>query len=247
MAVNKELFILELRSGIGGQESNIFVEQLLKMYYKFAIKNNWGFEIQDINKSSSEGIREVRVKILGLGIGSWIVNECGVHRIQRVPKTETKGRIHTSTVSVVGLPILNDDYSSLIKRKDLRIETMRSTGAGGQHVNTTDSAVRITHLPTGISAMSSLKSQHRNKANALLNLKTKIEKNIIYLKKANQTLIRSNQISWSIRTAKIRTYNFIRDIVIDHRLGVTIKGIAKILNGNLEIINPLHKDYLNVI
>ncbi|PIM96564.1 Peptide chain release factor 1 [Candidatus Hodgkinia cicadicola] len=242
MEIYKEWFVLELRSGIGGQESTIFTEQLLKMYYKFAVKNNWKFEIQEITKAQFGGIRDVVVNVSGLGISSWIKNECGVHRVQRVPKTETRGRIHTSTATVVGLPILNENYNFLIKQRDLRIETMRSTGAGGQHVNTTDSAVRITHLPTGMSTTSSRKSQHHNKDNAMVSLKSKLEKSITLLKNSNLAFIRTNQIVGSIRTAKIRTYNYIHDRVIDHRLGIVIKGVAKILNGSLELINPLCKN-----
>ncbi len=158
MSNYQEQYILELRSGIGGQESNLFAEQLLRMYCKFISKSNWGFKIENITKVSTGGIREVIVVITGIGVRSWIINECGVHCVQRVPVTETKGRIHTSTVTIVGLAVCSGKNDTAVKRDDLKIETMRSTGAGGQHVNTTDSAVRVTHLPTGISSMCSQKS-----------------------------------------------------------------------------------------
>ncbi|PIM95542.1 Peptide chain release factor 1 [Candidatus Hodgkinia cicadicola] len=239
MNSNQEQYILELRSGVGGQESNMFVEQLLRMYCRFIIKNNWDFKIKNITKVSSGGIREVIVIITGIGIKSWIINECGVHCVQRVPITESKGRIHTSTVTIVGLLINNEEYNISIKKNDIRIETMRSTGAGGQHVNTTDSAVRVTHLPTGISSICSQKSQHRNKVDAMICLKQKLDSCIAKAKNIGCSTIREKQIARSIRTAKVRTYSFVRDNVIDHRLGITVRGVTKILDGNLELINPV--------
>nr|PIM95008.1 Peptide chain release factor 1 [Candidatus Hodgkinia cicadicola] len=211
------------------------------MYYKFISKNNWSFKIKNITKVSTGGIREVIVAITGIGVKSWIINECGVHCVQRIPITETRGRVHTSTVTIVGLSNYEDKNSIMVKSNDLKIETMRSTGAGGQHVNTTDSAVRVTHLPTGISSTCSQKSQHRNKAAAMICLKQRLNNCITKVRNISCTSIRDKQIARSIRTAKIRTYSFVRDSVIDHRLGKTVRNITKVLDGNLELINPVCK------
>ncbi len=161
-----------------------------------------------------------------------------MHRVQRVPRTETKGRVHTSTVTLAVLPPIELAVQPAIDARHLKIETMRSTGAGGQHVNTTDSAVRITHLPTGISAMSSQRSQHRNKANALTCLRLRLGQHVTDAAKASRARQRAIQVSSAARTAKIRTYNFVQDRVTDHRLGTTAKGVAKVLAGAIELIVP---------
>ncbi|MFP3039885.1 MAG: PCRF domain-containing protein, partial [Candidatus Hodgkinia cicadicola] len=169
-----DCIVLELRAGIGGHEANLFAEQLLKMYYHVAMKNNWYFKILSLSRAPSEGIREAIIEVSGVCVVARLAWEAGVHRVQRVPRTETKGRVHTSTVTLAVLPAFELAGPPSMAPQHLKIETMRSTGAGGQHVNTTDSAVRITHLPTGISAMSSQRSQHRNKATALTCLQLRL-------------------------------------------------------------------------
>ncbi len=229
--VSEDCLILELRAGVGGHEANLFTEQLLKMYYRLATKRHWQFKLLNLVRLSAGGIREAMVEVAGNNVTSILAWEAGVHRVQRIPRTETKGRIHTSTTTIAILPPSQLPIPT-ITSKDLKIETMRSTGAGGQHINTTDSAVRITHLPTGISTTSSHRSQHHNKTNALNLLQHKLTQHTTTAISTTLSHYRINQITNASRTAKIKTYNFIHDKVIDHRLGTSVRGVAKVLSGN---------------
>ncbi|ATY93586.1 Peptide chain release factor 1 [Candidatus Hodgkinia cicadicola] len=226
--------IIEIRPAVGGIEASLFAEQLLRMYSKFATKMGWTFEIMCANSFEGGGVKEVSMLVEGKDVKRWLVHEAGVHRVQRIPQTETRGRIHTSTVTVVTLATCDSVDQVQLVPSELKVETMRAGGAGGQHVNTTDSAVRITHLPSGVTACSSKKSQHQNKANAMTLLKHRLAA----LAKANmlseQRSLRKAQVGTGNRTEKMRTYNFTQDRVTDHKSKISIKGANKILNGELK-------------
>lgn len=231
---DKETAILEIRSGIGGIESTLFCNILFKMYLKYINKKGWKIDIVSSIQTSVNGYKEIISIVYGIKAYYYLKNESGVHRVQRIPFTESNGRLHTSTVTVAVLPeIKKIKYN--INNKDLKIESFKSTGAGGQHVNTTDSAVRITHIPTGISVVQTSKSQHHNKTNAIKILRSKIyniEKNKLNL---NRMKIRKKQIGQSERSEKIRTYNFPKDRITDHRINFTKYNLEKIMNeGNLD-------------
>ncbi|XXN19725.1 MAG: PCRF domain-containing protein [Candidatus Hodgkinia cicadicola] len=225
--------IIEIRPAVGGVEASLFAEQLFRMYNKFAAKMGWNSDIMCVTAFEGGGVKEASILVEGNNVTQWLTHEAGVHRVQRVPQTETRGRTHTSTVTVVILAAASDADQVKLVPSELKIETMRAGGAGGQHVNTTDSAVRITHLPSGVTACSSKKSQHQNKANAMALLKHRLAA----LAKANMLCerrsLRKAQAGGGDRTEKMRTYNFIQDRVTDHKLRISVKGISKILNGEL--------------
>ena len=224
--------ILEVRAGTGGDEASLFAGNLLKMYQKFSESLGWNFEILEKSLTEVGGIRESTINIKGKGVFGRLKFESGVHRVQRVPETESSGRVHTSAATVAVLPEA-DEVDIEIKSSEIRIDTMRSSGAGGQHVNTTDSAVRITHLPTGTVVTSSEKSQHQNRAKAMQILRTKlmdIEKTQKDLERATN---RKGQVGSGDRSERIRTYNFPQGRVTDHRINLTLYKLDEIMNGSI--------------
>ena len=234
--------ILEIRPGTGGDEAALFAGNLLRMYQRYAEINNWSFDMIEQQHTELGGIKEVVAHIKGDGVFARLKYESGVHRVQRVPETESGGRIHTSAATVAVLPEA-EDVDVEINSNDIRIDTMRSSGAGGQHVNTTDSAVRITHLPTGIVVTSSEKSQHRNREIALQVLKTRLfdlERQRVDSERSENRKI---QVGSGDRSERIRTYNFPQGRMTDHRINLTLYKLDQILGGDLdETIDALLAD-----
>ena len=227
--------ILEVRAGTGGEEASLFAIDLLKMYQKFSENNAWKFEILEQSLTEIGGIREAIVNIKGDGVFGMLKFESGVHRVQRIPETESSGRVHTSAATVAVLAEA-EEIDIEIKPSDIRIDTMRASGSGGQHVNTTDSAVRITHLPTGTVVTSSEKSQHQNRAKAMQVLRSKlmnIEQSQKNLERANS---RKDQVGTGDRSERIRTYNFPQGRVTDHRINLTLYKLDEIINGSLNTL-----------
>ena len=234
--------ILEIRPGTGGEEAALFAGNLLRMYQRYAEINNWSFEMIEEQQTELGGIKEVVAHIKGDGVFARLKYESGVHRVQRVPETESGGRIHTSAATVAVLPEA-EDVDIEINNNDLRIDTMRSSGAGGQHVNTTDSAVRITHLPSGIVVTSSEKSQHRNREIALQVLKTRLFDLERQRVDSQRSESRKLQVGSGDRSERIRTYNFPQGRMTDHRINLTLYKLDQILGGDLnEIIDALLAD-----
>jgi len=226
--------IMEIRPCAGGTEAGLFGYQLMKMYMKYAEKNRWAVEEIEINYTELGGIKDSTFMISGSGVYAKLKYESGVHRVQRVPETESQGRVHTSTVSVAVLPEV-EDIEVEIKENDLRIDTYRSTGAGGQHVNTTDSAIRITHIPTGmVVTCQDERNQHKNKERAMKVLKSKLYDyyNSIAEKEYKET--RKNQIGTGDRSERIRTYNFPQGRVSDHRIGLTLYSLPLFMLGEID-------------
>ncbi len=212
--------ILEIRAGTGGDEAAIFVGDLFNMYQRYAAKQGWQFEIMDISESDMGGFKEVICSVSGVNVFAKLKFESGVHRVQRVPKTETQGRIHTSAATVAVLPEA-EDVDIQIDEKDLRIDVFRAQGAGGQHVNKTESAVRVTHIPTGIAvAQQTEKSQHKNKAHAMKLLKSRLyemEREKLDKERADS---RKSQVGSGDRSEKVRTYNYPQDRIPDHPIAL---------------------------
>jgi peptide chain release factor 1 len=232
--------IVEIRAGAGGEEASLFAADLFRMYSRYADRRHWKVELLAASESAAGGYKEVIAEINGDGAYSRLKFESGVHRVQRVPQTEASGRIHTSTATVSVLPEA-DEVEVQIDDKDLRIDVFRSSGPGGQSVNTTDSAVRITHLPTGlVVAIQDEKSQHKNKAKALSVLRARlleIEQQRQAVERGDQ---RRSQVGSGERSEKIRTYNVPDDRVTDHRIGVTIHNLPGLLQGELDrLVDPL--------
>ena len=225
--------ILEIRAGTGGDEAALFASDLLRMYQKLSDKMGW--KVNLISESNNElgGLKEVVVNISGKNVFQYLKYESGVHRVQRVPVTESGGRVHTSAATVAVLPEA-EEVDVLINQGDLRIDTMRASGAGGQHVNTTDSAVRITHLPTGIVVTSSEKSQHQNRANAMQVLRSKLYEQERELKNQERDAERKEKVGSGDRSERIRTYNFPQGRITDHRINLTLHKLNQILEGDLE-------------
>ena len=223
--------ILEVRAGTGGDEAGLFAANLFNMYQKFSLNKNWKFEIMNVSETGVGGYKEAHANIIGGGAFGKLKFESGVHRVQRVPVTETNGRIHTSAATVAVLPEV-EDVEVNINEKDLRIDVYRSSGPGGQSVNTTDSAVRITHLPSGIVvSQQDEKSQHKNKSKAMKILSARLydlERKIRDSQRANA---RKSQVGSGDRSERIRTYNYPQGRVTDHRINFTSHKIEKILNG----------------
>ncbi|MBR2968014.1 MAG: peptide chain release factor 1 [Clostridia bacterium] len=226
--------IVEIRGGAGGDEAALFAYELMRMYKMFAEKNRWRVEDVDVNLTELGGVKEAVFQIFGDSVYRKMKYESGVHRVQRVPDTETQGRIHTSTVTVAVLPEVEDIVVE-INEKDLKIDTYRSGGAGGQHINKTDSAVRMTHLPTGIVVTcQDERSQIKNREKAMRVLKSKLYD--LYQTKADKEYAenRKSQVGTGDRSERIRTYNFPQGRVTDHRIGMTIYSIEAFMNGDID-------------
>lgn len=237
---NKNIY-LEIRAGTGGDEAGIFVGDLFKAYCRYADLQKWKVEIMSSSENNVGGYKEVIALIKGHGAYSKLKFEGGTHRVQRVPETESQGRIHTSAITVAIMPEV-DDVEVVINPSDLKIDVFRSGGHGGQSVNTTDSAVRITHIPTGISvSMQDEKSQHKNKDKALKILKARLYEAQLEEQNAQNKEARKTQVGSGDRSERIRTYNYPQNRLTDHRIGLTLYSLEEIMLGGLldEFINPL--------
>lgn len=232
--------IVEIRAGAGGDEAGLFAAELLRLYSRYAERNRWKIEMMSINETGVGGIKEVIFMIKGNGAYSRLKYESGVHRVQRIPSTESGGRIHTSTATVAVLPEV-DDVEIQINQNDLRIDVFRSSGNGGQSVNTTDSAVRITHLPTGmVVTCQDEKSQLKNKEKAMKVLKARLYDTIIAEQNAEIAEARKSQVGTGERSEKIRTYNYPQSRVTDHRINLTLYKLNQFLDGEIdEVIDAL--------
>ena len=239
---DKRSAILEIRPGTGGDEAGLFASDLLNMYKRYAENKGWNFEVIEEQISDVGGIKEVTAHINGTNVFSKLKYESGVHRVQRVPTTESAGRVHTSAATVAVLPEA-EEVDVNIAPIDIRIDTMRASGAGGQHVNTTDSAVRITHIPTGIVVVSAEKSQHRNREIAMQVLRSRLYD--LERKKIDdeRSADRKTQVGGGDRSERIRTYNFPQGRISDHRINLTLYKLDQILAGDLdEFIDALTTD-----
>ncbi|KPP87323.1 MAG: peptide chain release factor 1 PrfA [Rhodobacteraceae bacterium HLUCCA08] len=234
--------LVEIRPGTGGEEAALFAGDLLRMYQRYAEARGWSFEVLDEAQTELGGVKEVVARVAGQGVFARLKFESGVHRVQRVPETESGGRIHTSAATVAVLPEA-EDVDIRIDPADIRIDTMRASGAGGQHVNTTDSAVRITHIPTGIVVTSSEKSQHRNREIAMQVLKTRLfdaERQKVHDERSAD---RKAQVGSGDRSERIRTYNFPQGRMTDHRINLTLYKLDQVMAGDLdEVIDALVAD-----
>jgi len=240
----KNIFI-ELRAGAGGDESALFVADLFRAYIRYAENEGWKTEIMNTNESEAGGYKEMVFLVKGDSVYSKMKFESGVHRVQRVPETETQGRVHTSAITVAIIPEV-DDIEIEIKAEDLKIDTMRSSGAGGQSVNTTDSAIRITHLPTGLVVTNQdQKSQHKNREKAMKVLKARLYDLQEQERIQSEGADRKAQVGSGDRSARIRTYNYPQGRISDHRINLTLYRLAAIMEGGLlnELIDPLTADH----
>ncbi len=234
--------LLEIRPGTGGDEAGLFAADLLRMYQRYADAQGWRFEILEETQSELGGIKEVVARIAGEGVFAKMKYESGVHRVQRVPETESGGRIHTSAATVAVLPEA-EDVDIEINPADIRIDTMRASGSGGQHVNTTDSAVRILHEPTGIIVVSSEKSQHRNREIAMQVLKTRLFDLERQRVDDERSADRKSQVGSGDRSERIRTYNFPQGRMTDHRINLTLYSLGQVMQGDLEeVVGALQAD-----
>jgi len=240
---DKKNVIMEIRAGAGGEEAGLFASDLYRMYTRYAEKQNCKVELMSANSTGVGGFKEVIFSIEGKDVFSYLKFESGVHRVQRIPETESGGRIHTSTATVAVLPEV-EEVEVEINDNDIKIDTYRSSGPGGQSVNTTDSAVRITHIPTGIVvSCQDEKSQHKNRSRALRILRARVKDKMEAEKSAEVAERRKTQIGTGDRSERIRTYNFPQNRVTDHRIKLTLHQLDAVLDGDLdEIITSLKKE-----
>jgi len=243
LADNKNA-ILEIRAGTGGDEAGLFAANLFRMYQRYAENRKWKFELLSLNETGIGGYKEAIASISGPGVFARLKFESGVHRVQRVPDTESSGRIHTSAATVAVMPEA-EEVDIKVEEKDLRIDVFRASGPGGQSVNTTDSAVRITHLPSGIVvSQQDEKSQHKNKAKAMKVLRARLYEAERQKAAAERAETRKSQIGSGDRSERIRTYNYPERRVTDHRIGLTLHKLDRMMDGDLnEVIDALTVDY----
>ena len=233
---DKDIF-LEIRAGTGGDEAGLFVGDLFRMFSRLSERNNWSVEMISSREAEKGGFKEIVAKISGNKVFRYLQFESGVHRVQRVPETESQGRIHTSACSVAILPVVESLNDIEIDKTDIRVDTFRSSGAGGQHVNKTDSAVRLTHLPTGIVVeCQDGRSQHKNKAKAMILLQSKLLEKASEEQNSKLDKKRKNMVGSGDRSEKIRTYNFPQNRVTDHRIDFTSHNLEAFLDGEMENI-----------
>ena len=226
--------IVEVRAGAGGDEAALFATEIKRMFYRYAERQRWKIDEIDVNESELGGTKEATFSVIGTGAYSKLKFESGVHRVQRVPATESQGRVHTSTITVAVLPEV-DDIEITIDEKDLKIDTYRSGGAGGQHVNKTESAIRITHLPTGIVvACQDERSQIKNREKAMKTLKSKLYDHFQSQAEKEYSEARRMQVGTGDRSERIRTYNFPQGRVTDHRIGLTLYSLDTFMDGDIE-------------
>nr|WP_156598885.1 MULTISPECIES: peptide chain release factor 1 [Rhizobium/Agrobacterium group] len=242
-AADEKSAILEIRAGTGGSEAALFAGDLFRMYERFAAGKGWKVEVLSSSEGDAGGFKEIIATVTGRGVFSKLKFESGVHRVQRVPDTETQGRIHTSAATVAVLPEA-EEIDIEVRAEDIRIDTMRSSGAGGQHVNTTDSAVRITHLPTGLVVTSSEKSQHQNRAKAMQVLRSRLFDMERQRADSERSADRKSQVGSGDRSERIRTYNFPQGRVTDHRINLTLYKLDRMMMGEIdEVVDALIADY----
>lgn len=236
---------LEIRAGTGGDEASIFSGDLYKMYLRYAEKMGWRVEIMNQNEGEHGGFKEIVIRVIGEKVYSKLKFESGAHRVQRVPETESQGRVHTSACTVAVLAEADEIDEVDINPADLRIDTFRSSGAGGQHVNTTDSAIRITHIPTGVVVeCQDERSQHKNKARAMSVLQSKLLASQQEKQQTEEATTRKKLVGSGDRSEKIRTYNYPQSRVTDHRINLTLYKLDQVMGGSLgEVIDPLIQEY----
>jgi peptide chain release factor 1 len=227
--------ILEIRAGAGGDEAALFAAELYRMYVRYAERHRYTPELLSLNETGIGGVKEAIVQVHGDGAYSRLKFEGGVHRVQRIPATESSGRIHTSTATVVVMPEVDDIDIEIDEERDLRIDVKRSSGPGGQSVNTTDSAVRITHLPTGLVVeIQDEKSQHKNKAKAMSVLRSRLYDRELMKQREADSAARKSMVGGGDRSDKIRTYNFPQDRVTDHRIGLDLSALPRVMDGEID-------------
>lgn len=242
-AADNKSAILEIRAGTGGLEAALFAGDLFRMYERYASENSWKVEVLSSSEGDAGGFKEIIATVTGKGVFAKLKFESGVHRVQRVPDTESGGRVHTSAATVAVLPQA-EDVDIEIRNEDIRIDTMRASGAGGQHVNTTDSAVRITHIPSGVVVTSSEKSQHQNRARAMEVLRARLFDMERQKAADERSESRKSQVGSGDRSERIRTYNFPQGRVTDHRINLTLYKLDRVMEGDLsDVIDPLIADY----
>ena len=230
--------IMELRAGTGGDEAALFVGDCVRMYQLFADQQGWKYETLGCSESDIGGFKEYIMAVTGAAVNRFLQYEAGTHRVQRVPQTETQGRVHTSAITVAVMMEPTEEEDVPLDEKDLRIDTYRASGAGGQHVNTTDSAVRITHLPSGaVAYCQDERSQHKNKDKAMRQLKAKIADALRREREEKEASLRSSQIGSGDRSERIRTYNFPQNRITDHRINLTLYSLDKAMQGELTPIS----------
>ncbi len=242
--------ILELRAGTGGDEAALFVADCARMYHNYAVTKKWKLEVISASASELGGYKEYIVSLSGPNVYRLMQYEAGTHRVQRVPETETQGRVHTSAITIAVLLEPNEEETVQIEEKDLRIDTYRASGAGGQHVNRTDSAVRITHIPTGtVVACQEERSQHKNKDKAMRLLSARIGEALRSKAHSEMSAIRLSQVGSGDRSERIRTYNYPQNRVTDHRINLTLYKLDKVMEGDLDdltipLVNHFHQEKL---